>query len=175
MYAALTDADNDRIDKEGLALRLTVNGKAQTVAANEGDLLVDVLRDQLGLTGAKKSCGFQVCGACTVLVDSVPVSSCCYLAGDAVTAEVQTVEGFADEPLFADILEVFAKHNAFQCGYCAPGFVMTLKPLLEQGALRSFDDVVRELSGNVCRCTGYKPIVAAVCELAGIPTEDANH
>ena len=155
-------------------MRLTVNGKAQTVDAEDGDLLVDVLRDKFGLTSPKKSCGFQVCGACTVLVDSVPVSSCCYLAGDALTAEVQTVEGFADEPLFADMLEVFAKHNAFQCGYCAPGFVMTLKPLLTQGALRSLDDVVRELAGNICRCTGYKPIVAAVCELAGIAAENAD-
>lgn len=156
-------------------MRLTVNGKAQTVGAEDGDLLVDVLRDRLGLTGAKKSCGFQVCGACTVLVDDVPVSSCCYLAGDAVTSEVQTIEGFAEEPLFADVLEVFAKHNAFQCGYCAPGFVMTLKPLLQQGTLRSVEDVLRELGGNICRCTGYKPIVAAVCELAGIVTEDEPH
>ena len=155
-------------------MRLSVNGKAQTVDAEDGDLLVDVLRDKLGLTSPKKSCGFQVCGACTVLVDSVPVSSCCYLAGDALSAEVQTVEGFVDEPLFADMLEVFARHNAFQCGYCAPGFVMTLKPLLTHGALRSVDDVVRELSGNICRCTGYKSIVAAVCELAGIMPEDTE-
>lgn len=150
-------------------MRVSVNGQDVTVAVENGALLIDVLRDGLGLTGAKKSCGFQVCGACTVLVDDVPVSSCCYLAADAGTRTVQTVEGFAEEPLFAEISEVFSRHNAFQCGFCAPGFVMTLKPLLESGSLSSDEDIRRELAGNVCRCTGYKPIIAAVRELAGLP------
>jgi aerobic-type carbon monoxide dehydrogenase small subunit (CoxS/CutS family) len=131
-------------------------------------LLLDFLREQLRLTGAKRSCDFQVCGACTVLVDGAAVSSCCYLTADADERAVETIEGFAAGDEFDAVAEVFERRNTFQCGYCAPGFLMTLKPLLTAGELRTRDDVVEALASNVCRCTGYQAIVDAVCEIAGI-------
>jgi aerobic-type carbon monoxide dehydrogenase small subunit (CoxS/CutS family) len=149
---------------------LTVNGSAHRLPLDDNALLVDVLRDHLRLTGTKRSCDVQVCGACTVLVGGEPVSSCCYLAHDARGRDVQTIEGYAAEDGFAAVAEAFARHNAFQCGYCAPGFLMTLKPLLERGALGSRADVEREFAGNLCRCTGYRAIVDAICDLAGIAT-----
>ncbi|MFC4055462.1 (2Fe-2S)-binding protein [Actinomadura syzygii] len=149
-------------------VRLKVNGTEHELPIDDNALLLDVLRDRLRLTGAKRSCDVQVCGACTVLVGGEPVSSCCFLAHDARDGEVETIEGFAAEEGFAALAEAFARHNAFQCGYCAPGFLMTLKPLLARGALRSRADVEREFAGNLCRCTGYRAIVDAVCEAAGV-------
>ncbi|WP_173162251.1 (2Fe-2S)-binding protein [Phytohabitans suffuscus] len=147
---------------------LTVNGTAHRLPLEDRALLLDVLRDRLRLTGAKRSCDVQVCGACTVLVGGEPVSSCCFLAHDAIGREVCTIEGYAAQESFAAVAEAFSRHNAFQCGYCAPGFLMTLKPLLERGALRSRADVEREFAGNLCRCTGYRAILDAICDLAGI-------
>jgi aerobic-type carbon monoxide dehydrogenase small subunit (CoxS/CutS family) len=147
----------------------SVNGRVVEASA-EHPLLLDLLRDQLGLTGAKRSCDFQVCGACTVLVDGVPVSACCFLTADADGREVETIEGFAASAGFDEIAEVFLRRNTFQCGFCAPGFLMTLKPLLAAGELRSREDVVEALAGNLCRCTGYRAIIDAVCEIAGIDT-----
>jgi carbon-monoxide dehydrogenase small subunit len=148
--------------------RLTVNGAGHELELADNDLLLDVVRDRLGLTGAKRSCDVQVCGTCTVLVAGLPVSSCCFLAHDVGEDEVQTIEGFASEAGFSELAAIFSRHNAFQCGYCAPGFLMTLKPLLERGSLRSRDDVRREFAGNLCRCTGYRAIVDSICEVAGI-------
>lgn len=147
--------------------RLRVNGRV-VEASPDHPLLLDVLREQLRLTGAKRSCDFQVCGACTVLVDGTPVSSCCFLTADADGRDVETIEGFAETTAFEEIADVFIRRNTFQCGYCASGFVMTLKPLLEAGELRSRKDVVDALAGNLCRCTGYRAIIDAVGEIAGI-------
>lgn len=151
----------------GVSPRLRVNGR-EVDAAPEHPLLLDLLREQLRLTGAKRSCDFQVCGACTVLVDDMPVSSCCYLTADADGRDVETIEGFAAAPGFDELAEVFLRRNTFQCGFCAPGFLMTLKPLIAADRLRSRDDVVEALEGNLCRCTGYRAIIDAVCEIAGI-------
>jgi aerobic carbon-monoxide dehydrogenase small subunit len=151
--------------------RLSVNGRDVEASADH-PLLLDLLREQLSLTGAKRSCDFQVCGACTVLVDSTPVSSCCFLTADTDGRQVETIEGFAKSPDFDKIAAVFIRRNTFQCGYCAPGFMMTLKSVLAAGELRVRQDVVEALEGNLCRCTGYRAIVDAVCEIAGI--EDAS-
>ncbi|WP_213453535.1 (2Fe-2S)-binding protein [Rhizomonospora bruguierae] len=159
-----------------MGVRLKVNGAIHELELAHNALLLDVLRDRLGLTGAKRSCDMQVCGTCTVLVGEEPVSSCCFLAHDAGDDEVQTIEGFAAADGFAVVGAAFAEHNAFQCGYCTPGFLMTLKPLLARGTLRSREDVQREFAGNLCRCTGYRAIVDAICEIAGIapaPGRDA--
>jgi aerobic-type carbon monoxide dehydrogenase small subunit (CoxS/CutS family) len=148
-------------------IALSVNGRevVREVAANE--LLLDFLRDSLGLTGAKRSCDVQVCGACTVLVDGLPVSSCCSLAAHAAGREVTTIEGLAERDEFARLEEAFTRHAALQCGFCTPGMLLTVTSLLESGELGSEEEIKQGLAGNICRCTGYRGIVEAVAELAG--------
>jgi aerobic-type carbon monoxide dehydrogenase small subunit (CoxS/CutS family) len=149
-------------------LELRVNGTdvVRDVPANE--LLLDFLRERLGLTGAKRSCDVQVCGTCTVLVDRRPVSSCCFLAADADGKDVLTIEGLADRPEFERLEEAFTRHAALQCGFCTPGFLLTTAALLESGEAVSAETVRHALAGNLCRCTGYRGIVDAVRELAGV-------
>jgi aerobic-type carbon monoxide dehydrogenase small subunit (CoxS/CutS family) len=151
-----------------MRLELEVNGRPVVREIEPQELLLDVLRDRLGLTGAKRSCEMQVCGTCTVLVDGRPVSSCCFLAADAEGRHVLTVEGLAERPEFERLEEAFTSHAALQCGFCTPGMVLTVAALLETGELTSAEEVKRGLSGNLCRCTGYKGIVDAVSELAGV-------
>lgn len=134
---------------------------ARTVRART--TLAELLRDELGLTGTKLSCGMQVCGVCTVLVDGRPTSACTSLAADADGADVRTVEGLADDDGTLNVLqEAFAECFALQCGYCTPGFLMMATALLERLPDPSREDVVEHLDGNLCRCTGYEPIVVAV-------------
>jgi carbon-monoxide dehydrogenase small subunit len=128
--------------------------------------LLDFLRDHLRLTGAKRSCDVQVCGACTVLVDGGPVSACTYLAADANGREVLTIEGFAQTPEFAEFESAFVRHAALQCGYCTPGVLLTLKSLRDAGELVTEDDIRHGLDGNLCRCTGYRSILEAAREVA---------
>ena len=143
-----------------------VNGREVVSDVAPQELLLDFLRDSLGLTGAKRSCDVQVCGACTVLVDGLPVSSCCYLAADAHGKSVTTIEGLTERPEFARLEEVFTRHAALQCGFCTPGMLLTVSALLEQGALADEETIRHELAGNLCRCTGYRGILEAVAELA---------
>ncbi|HEX3454385.1 MAG TPA: (2Fe-2S)-binding protein [Gaiellaceae bacterium] len=149
-----------------MEIALSVNGDpvARDVAPQE--LLLDFLRDSLGLTGAKKSCEVQVCGACTVLVDGLPVSSCCYLAADADGHEVTTIEGLAEQPEFERLEEAFTRHAGLQCGFCTPGMLLTVSALLNAGELGSEQEIKHNLAGNLCRCTGYRGILEAVEELA---------
>ncbi|MFN8124537.1 MAG: 2Fe-2S iron-sulfur cluster-binding protein [Thermoleophilia bacterium] len=150
-----------------MLIETTVNGVPRTLEVAPSDLLLDVLRDRLGLTGAKRSCDVQVCGTCTVLLDGVPVSACTTLAHEARGRRVMTIEGLAETPGFARLEEVFEHHNALQCGYCTSGMALTITALLEAGELADDEDVVREaLAGNVCRCTGYRAIIDAARELA---------
>jgi carbon-monoxide dehydrogenase small subunit len=143
-----------------------VNGREVVRDVTPQELLLDFLRDSLGLTGAKRSCDVQVCGACTVLVDGLPVSSCCYLAADAHGKAVTTIEGLTERPEFARLEEVFTRHAALQCGFCTPGMLLTVSALLEQGTLADEETIRHELAGNLCRCTGYRGILEAVAELA---------
>ena len=147
---------------------LTVNGTRRALDLAPQELLLDVLRDRLDLRGAKRSCEVQVCGACTVLLDGDPVSACCTLAADAEGREVLTIEGLADQPEFTAIADAFTHHAALQCGFCTPGLVLTVKALLDSTALSGPDEIAQQLSGNLCRCTGYRGILEAVCELAGV-------
>jgi aerobic-type carbon monoxide dehydrogenase small subunit (CoxS/CutS family) len=149
-------------EKVELEIRLRVNGEDAEAEIEPRELLLDFLRDRLGLTGAKRSCDVQVCGACTVLLDGLPVSSCCTLAYEADGRDVLTIEGLATREEFAAIEEAFTRHAAVQCGFCTPGMVLTVKVLLEEGET----DLKRALSGNLCRCTGYKGILEAVEELS---------
>jgi aerobic-type carbon monoxide dehydrogenase small subunit (CoxS/CutS family) len=149
------------------AVRIVVNGERRELVVPAHELLLDTLRERLALTGAKRSCDVQVCGTCTVLVDGEPVSSCTYLTCDADGREVLTIEGFAESPEFAEFERAFTDRAALQCGFCTPGFVLTLKALRDAGELRSRDDVIDGLDGSVCRCTGYKSIVDAAEALLG--------
>jgi aerobic carbon-monoxide dehydrogenase small subunit len=150
-----------------VATRLVVNGAPRELSIPPQELLLDTLRERFGLTGAKRSCDVQVCGTCTVLVDGEPVSSCTFLTGDADGREVLTIEGFAESPEFDEFERAFADRAALQCGFCTPGFVLTLKALRDAGELRGREDVVAGLDGSVCRCTGYKAIVEAAEALTG--------
>jgi carbon-monoxide dehydrogenase small subunit len=150
-------------------LELRVNGETVVRDVPAEELLLDFLRDRLGLTGAKRSCDVQVCGACTVLLDGEPVSACCTLAVQADGSDVMTIEGLAGQPEFALLEDAFMRHAALQCGFCTAGMLLTVSSLLAAGDLSSVAEVRRSLAGNLCRCTGYKGIVEAVCELAGVP------
>jgi aerobic-type carbon monoxide dehydrogenase small subunit (CoxS/CutS family) len=147
-------------------LALTVNHREVRATVEPQELLLDFLRERLGLTGAKRSCDMQVCGTCTVLVDGGPVSACSYLALEAQGREVLTIEGFAATAEFAEFEAAFIRHAALQCGYCTPGLLLTLKSLRDAGELSSEEDIRHGLDGNLCRCTGYRSILEAARELA---------
>ncbi len=151
-----------------MEIALSVNGREVVRDVAPQELLLDILRDSLGLTGAKRSCDVQVCGACTVLVDGLPVSSCCYLAAHAAGSEVTTIEGLAERPEFERLDEAFTRHAALQCGFCTPGMLLTVSSLLESGELENEEQIKRNLAGNLCRCTGYHAILEAVADLAGV-------
>lgn len=151
-----------------MVLELTLNGRPLSLDIEPRELLLDVLRDRLGLTGAKRSCEVQVCGTCAVLVDGAPVSSCCTLAYEARGREVLTIEGLVKHEQFARFEEAFVQHAGLQCGFCTPGFVLTLKALLDAGELGSEEAIIHGLDGNICRCTGYRGILEAARELAGL-------
>lgn len=145
-------------------IRIRVNGKWQTLTVRGSDLLVDVLRDYLGLTGTKKGCGKGDCGACTILMDNLPVNSCLVLAVQADGREVLTIEGLGEKVLHP-IQKAFVEKGAVQCGYCTPGMVLSAKALLESNPVPSDDEIRRAISGNLCRCTGYIQIVEAIKSL----------
>lgn len=128
--------------------------------------LAEFLRDELGLTGTKVSCGMQVCGVCTVLVDERPVSACTYLAVDIDDADVLTVEGLAQNGALHPIQQAFIDRFALQCGFCTPGFIMMALALLNENPDPTVEDVQDYLEGNICRCTGYRPIQEAVLSAA---------
>ncbi len=149
-----------------IEISLTVNGIAVQRTVAPRTLLVDFLREDLGLTGTKVSCELQVCGVCTVLVDDRPVSACTFLAVDADGCRVRTVEGLAEDGAPNRLQEAFIDYHALQCGFCTPGFLMMATALLESRDDVDRDDIVEHLDGNICRCTGYQPIIDAVAAVA---------
>jgi aerobic-type carbon monoxide dehydrogenase small subunit (CoxS/CutS family) len=146
---------------ERLDIKVTVNGESREGSVEPRRLLADFLREDLGLTGTHLGCEHGVCGACTVLLDGDPVRSCLMLAAQADGAEVRTVEGLATGGELHPLQKAFHEHHALQCGYCTPGFLTTGVALLEQRPDADDDEVRRELSGVLCRCTGYQNIVTA--------------
>ena len=142
-----------------------VNGERQQVAFAPHKTLLEVLREDMGLTGTKHGCELGECGTCTVLVDGRPVLSCLVLGLEAVGRDVRTVEGLADGPDLHPLQDTFADLGAAQCGYCTPGLLLTAQALLEKNAKPDRATIQRELAGNLCRCTGYLKIYEAV-ELA---------
>jgi len=149
-----------------MKLAFTLNGEAVETEIEPRELLIDVLRTRFGLTGTKRSCDVEVCGACTVLVGGLPVSSCTTLAADADGREVLSIEGLSRDGTLDRVQRAFVEHGAMQCGFCTPGMLMAVKALLaidphpDEAAIRHF------LRGNICRCTGYVKIIEAVKELA---------
>jgi carbon-monoxide dehydrogenase small subunit len=144
-----------------------INGREQTLQIDNADLLLDVLRD-LGLRGAKPSCEMEVCGACTVQLDGLPVSACTTLAAEIDGRDVETIEHLDADGTLHPVQEAFLRHSALQCGFCTPGMVMTAKALLEQDPNPSREDVVHWLEGSICRCTGYATIIDAVLDAAEV-------
>jgi carbon-monoxide dehydrogenase small subunit len=144
-----------------------INGREQTLHIDNADLLLDVLRD-LGLRGAKPSCEMEVCGACTVQLDGLPVSACTTLAAELDGRDVETIEHLDADGTLHPVQEAFLRHSALQCGFCTPGMVMTAKALLEQDPDPSREDVVHWLEGSICRCTGYATIIDAVLDAAEV-------
>ena len=151
---------------ETVELAFAVNGRPATVRVEPRETIADVLREHLGLTGLKVSCDAQVCGACTVLVDGLAVSGCTYLAVDANGRSVSTVEGLAPDGQLSPLQQAFIDEAAFQCGFCTPGMLMAATALLAENAAPSRDEVVAAIDGNLCRCTGYVPIVEAILRAA---------
>jgi aerobic-type carbon monoxide dehydrogenase small subunit (CoxS/CutS family) len=146
-------------------LNMILNGKEVSVEVEPGDLLVHVLRDKLGLIGTKVACGEGECGACTVLVDGLTVTSCIYPALKVQGREVTTIEGLAKGGQLHPIQQAFVDVTAPQCGFCIPGMVMSAKALLEESPHPTREEIKKGISGNICRCTGYYQIVEAI-ELA---------
>lgn len=152
--------------KELIELRL--NGRRRELAIEPSQLLLDALRQELELTGSKRGCDDSSCGACTVLVDGVPMLSCTIVAAsmaaddDGSAPEITTVEGVAEHGAMAAIQKAYGEWGGAQCGYCTPGFVMTIKALLERNPEPSDEDIRHALSGNLCRCTGYTQMYQAI-------------
>ncbi len=146
---------------------LTVNGEPRTVEIEPRELLVYVLRERLGLTGTNVGCDTSSCGACTVLLDGVSAKSCTVLGVQADGASVTTIEGLASDGELHPVQQAFHDHHALQCGYCTPGMVMAAVSLIENGQATSEAAIREGLEGNLCRCTGYHNIVAAVSAAAG--------
>ena len=150
-------------------LKLQVNGEEIDPEAKEAALLLDVLRECLGLTGTKRGCETSHCGACTVLLDGMAVHSCVVLAARCEGKEITTVEGLGEGGELNALQRQFLKHGALQCGYCTPGMLMAATALLRRTPRPSFDEIKRGLDGNLCRCTGYTGIFDAIqaCALGG--------
>ncbi len=147
-------------------IRLRVNGEEVEGWVEPKRTLLDYIRDDLNLTGTKKGCDLGNCGACTVLVDGRPINSCLMLAVEAEGCEVLTIEGLAEGTKLDPIQEAFIRCGAIQCGYCTPGMILSAKALLDENPRPTEREVRIAISGNLCRCTGYKKIVEAILGLS---------
>ena len=148
-------------------ITLRVNGRERMLPLDSAETtLLAVLRDDLGLTGAKEGCGIGVCGACTVIVDGEMVSSCIQLAVLADGAEVRTIEGLAQNGTLDPVQRAFIEHNGLQCGACTPGQIMAARALLDENPAPSEEEVIEWMTGNLCRCTGYGQILKSVLAAA---------
>lgn len=151
----------DKDESNLKTINITVNGEDRRVKVKPNELLLNVIREDLGFTGAKYGCGTGECGACTILLDGKPVLSCLTLAVTADGKDIITIEGIADETL-DKIQQAFLDEGAIQCGYCTPGMILMAKDLLDDNPNPSEEDIREQIKGNLCRCTGYTNIVEAI-------------
>ncbi|WP_217592402.1 (2Fe-2S)-binding protein [Cohnella sp. GbtcB17] len=152
-------------DKETAAIAdwsCTVNGRAVALQLPQARRLLDIIREDLGLTGTKRSCEIGRCGACMVLVDGAPVNACLMMAYQCAGRTLVTIEGIANEDDLHPVQRAFLEEGGYQCGYCTPGMIVSVKALLDAKPNPSFEEVEEALSGNLCRCTGYGGILRAV-------------
>ncbi len=153
------------------AVTLSINGDPYEVLADPRHTLLQVLREQLSLTGTKCGCNNGVCGSCTVLIDELPVRACLTLAVAATDRQITTIEGLATNGNLHPVQQAIIDCQGLQCGFCTPGMVIAVKALLDSNPNPTLDEIREELSGNLCRCTGYVKIVDAVLSLAGGATD----
>jgi len=139
-----------------------VNNETVALQVRPYETLLETLRERLALTGAKEGCGMGACGACTVLVDGIPLRSCLVLTPEVEGTDITTIEGLGEKGKLHPLQEAFMEKGAVQCGFCTSGMIMTAKALLERNKKPTRKDIVRTMSSNVCRCTGYKKIIEAV-------------
>jgi carbon-monoxide dehydrogenase small subunit len=167
MKVLKTYTGSNNMDKTAKRIvKLTVNNELFEVAINLNRTLLEVLREELSLTGTKESCGQGACGSCTVLLDGLPVRSCLLLAVEAEGREITSIEGLSQGEKLHPVQEAFIEHHAIQCGFCSPGMILTATALLEDNPKPTEDEIRHALSGNICRCTGYAKIIGAVKSLA---------
>ena len=156
---------------EKIDITLDINNTPYTLSVYPNETLLEVLREQLDLTGAKEGCGEGACGSCTVQMDGAPVRSCLTLALEAQGSKIVTVEGLAKEDELTDLQESFINHGAVQCGFCTSGMLMSADALLKKNPSPDDDDIRTALAGHVCRCTGYSKIIQAVSHTASPDTD----
>ena len=154
------------------AISLTVNGQREAATVPGGMSLLELLRERLYLTGAKEGCGEGECGACTVLLDGKPVTACLVLAAEADGCEVRTIEGEAVDGKLSELQQAFVDAGAVQCGFCTPGMIMSARGLLLRNPNPTDEEIVEAVAGNLCRCTGYEAIIAAVRQVATAKDHD---
>jgi aerobic carbon-monoxide dehydrogenase small subunit len=149
-----------------IPLSFTLNGRLQEIEVEPHELLIDIIRERFGLTGVKRSCDVQVCGACTLLVDGRPVSACTTLAFEVRGRSVLTIEGMAEGDKLHPLQQAFIDHGGFQCGFCTPGMILASKALLDEKPNPTEDELKHFMHGNICRCTGYKKIIESIMAAA---------
>jgi carbon-monoxide dehydrogenase small subunit len=143
-------------------ISITVNGKVYEISVPPWRTLLEIIREDLGLTGTKEGCGLGECGACTVLMDGKAVNSCLVLAAEADGKQITTIEGLADGDKLHPIQQAFVDHGGLQCGFCTPGMIISAKALLDKNPNPTDEEIKQGIAGNLCRCTGYAKIIESI-------------
>jgi len=154
------------MDEHLVSVRFRLNGQQLAIQVPSQELLIDLIRDRLGLTGTKRSCDMEICGSCTVLLNGKAVSSCTLFAFDVDGKDVLTIEGLAPDGRLHPIQEAFIQYGGFQCGFCTPGMILLAKSLLDEKQVPTEEEIREYMDANLCRCTGYQMIIESVAAAA---------